>query len=120
MCVQSLVIPVAWLVHTERDTVLEVLEQMDIDGRSGLDILVQTWCENAETFQGYWPSRISTLALTQLLLSERQSIKTLIVKGDMILKAETKNGEFVFFFPSGWTFWFSRGNQSISVASPHM
>ena len=77
---------------------LDLIEPINVNGRSGLSILLNTWCENAETFQGYWPSRISTLALTQLLLSDRQSIKTLIVKGDMILKAETKNGEFVFFF----------------------
>ena len=66
---------------------------MDIGGRSGLDILIQTWCENAETFQGFWPSRISTLALTQLFLSDRQSLKNIRVKGDIIIKAETKNGK---------------------------
>ena len=66
---------------------------MNINNRSGLDILVQTWCENAETFQGFWPSRISTLALTQLFISGRPSLQNLMVKGDIIIKPETKNGE---------------------------
>ena len=90
---QSLVIPFAFLINNQRDTVLSLLESMDIGGRSGLDILIQTWCENAETFQGFWPSRISTLALTQLFLSDRQSLKNLRVKGDIIIKAETKDGK---------------------------
>lgn len=50
--------PCAYLVHTERDTMLDLLESMNVDGRSGLDILIQTWCENAETFQGFWPARV--------------------------------------------------------------
>ncbi|TFK42052.1 armadillo-type protein [Crucibulum laeve] len=88
---QSLVIPFAFLINNQRDTVLSLLESMIIQGRSGLDILIQTWCENAETFQGFWPSRISTLALTQLYGSERPSLQNLMVKGDIIVKPETKN-----------------------------
>ncbi|EDR15931.1 uncharacterized protein LACBIDRAFT_242896 [Laccaria bicolor S238N-H82] len=88
---QSLVIPFAFLINNQRDTVLELLESMNVGNRSGLDILVQTWCENAETFQGFWPSRISTLALTQLFICGRPSLQNLMVKGDIIIKPETKN-----------------------------
>ena len=56
--VQSLVIPFAFLMQSERDTVLSLLEGIEVNGRSGLDILIQTWCENAEVFQGFWPSRV--------------------------------------------------------------
>lgn len=66
---------------------------MNIEGRSGLDILVNTWCENAETFQGFWQTRVSTLALSQLFLAERPTLQNLMVKGDIIVTAETKNGE---------------------------
>ncbi|KAJ7109870.1 armadillo-type protein [Mycena epipterygia] len=90
---QSLVIPFAFLINNQRDTVLALLESMNVQGRSGLDILVQTWCENAETFQGFWPSRISTMALCQLFVSERSSLQNLMVKGDIIVKPETQNGE---------------------------
>lgn len=88
---QSLVIPFAFLINNQRDSVLSLLESMDVQGRSGLDILIQTWCENAETFQGFWPGRISTIALTQLFVSERPSLQNLIVKGDIIVKPETKD-----------------------------
>ncbi|KAL0068448.1 hypothetical protein AAF712_004526 [Marasmius tenuissimus] len=91
--IQSLVIPFAFLINNQRDTVLSLLEEMTIQpsGRTGLDILIQTWCENAETFQGFWQSRSSTMALTQLFVSERQSLRGLMVKGDLIVKPETKN-----------------------------
>ncbi|GBE77314.1 ARM repeat-containing protein [Sparassis crispa] len=88
---QSLVIPFAFLIHSQRDTVLTLLESTNIDGRSGLDILIQTWCENAETFQGFWATRISTLGLCSLYASERPSLQHLMVKGDLIIKPETKD-----------------------------
>ncbi|KAL0951964.1 hypothetical protein HGRIS_008615 [Hohenbuehelia grisea] len=88
---QSLVIPFAFLIYKQRDTLLSLLESTTIDGRSGLDIFIQTWCENAETFQGFWPSRLSTVALTQLYAAERPSLQNLTVKGDIIIKPETKN-----------------------------
>lgn len=90
---KSLVVPFTYLIYKQRDTVLSLLESTNINGRSGLDIFIQTWCENAETFQGFWPSRLSTIALTQLFVSERPSLQNLIVKGDIIIKPETKNGE---------------------------
>jgi hypothetical protein len=90
---QSLVIPFTFLINNQRDTVLALLESMNVQGRSGLDILIQTWCENAETFQGFWPSRISTMALCQLFVSERPSLQNLMVKGDIIVKPEAQNGK---------------------------
>ncbi|KAL5519373.1 hypothetical protein ACEPAH_1056 [Sanghuangporus vaninii] len=89
--VQSLVIPFAFLMQSERDTVLSLLEGIDVNGRSGLDILIQTWCENAEVFQGFWPSRVSTLGLCQLFASQRPSLQSLLVKGDIIVTPETRD-----------------------------
>ena len=92
-CIQSLVIPFAFLITNQRDTVLQLLEGINVNGRSGLDILLQTWCENAETFQGFWPGRVSTLGLCELLRAARPSLQQITVKGDIILRPETKNGE---------------------------
>ena len=89
---QSLIIPFAFLITHQLDTVLSLLESTTIQGKPGLEILIRTWCENAETFQGFWASRISTLALSQLFASERASLQGLVVKGDIIVKEETKNG----------------------------
>ncbi|KAL1749221.1 armadillo-type protein [Schizophyllum fasciatum] len=87
----SLVIPFAFLITNQRDTVLQLLEGINAGGRSGLDILLQTWCENAETFQGFWPGRVSTLGLCELLRAARPSLQQVTVKGDIILRPETKN-----------------------------
>ncbi|KAG2743701.1 ARM repeat-containing protein [Suillus brevipes Sb2] len=89
--IQSLVVPFAFLAYNQQDTVLYLLESTTTNGRNGLDILIQTWCENAETFQGFWQSRVSTLALTKLYASGHPSLQSLMVKGDIILKPETKN-----------------------------
>ncbi|KAF8634940.1 hypothetical protein AX15_000671 [Amanita polypyramis BW_CC] len=89
--IQSLVIPFAFLINNQRDTVLSLLESMQVQDRSALEIIINTWCENAETFQGFWAARISTLALSQLFISERLSLQSLTVKGDIIVKPETQN-----------------------------
>jgi importin-9 len=85
--------PFAFLIYNQPATLLELLENTTIQNRSSLDILIQTWCENAETIQGFWPSRISHLALAKLYMSERPSLQHLMVKGDIIVKPETRNGE---------------------------
>ncbi|KAI6120877.1 armadillo-type protein [Pisolithus croceorrhizus] len=88
---QSLVIPFAFLVYNQADSVISLLESTQVQDRSALDIVIHTWCENAETFQGFWPTRISTLALSRLYASARPSLQNLTVKGDIIVKPETKN-----------------------------
>jgi importin-9 len=101
---QSLIIPFAFLVYNHRDAVLDLLESTRVgeEGRSGLDVLLNTWCENAVTFQGFWPTRISALALCTLLHAERPSLQTVVVKGDIIITAATKNSEPCFFSFFEW------------------
>lgn len=95
------------MINSQPDAVLQLLETSNVDGRSGLEIFIQTFCENAETFQGDWPNRQSTLALLQLYSTASQgraSLKNMIVKGDLIIKPETKNGE-SFLAPRGVLSW---------------
>jgi hypothetical protein len=92
-----LIVPFAFLINNEPDTILSLLESINDNGRSGLDILIQTWCENAETFQGFWPSRVSTLALSKLFASGRPSLQNLTVKGDLIVRQETRNSEYRYY-----------------------
>jgi len=89
--IQSLVVPFNFLIHNQRDTILGLLESSNVEGDSGLSVFIQTLCENVETFQGFWPSRVSTLALISLFASERPSLQGLIVKGDIVVKADGKN-----------------------------
>ena len=90
---QSLIIPFAFLVYNHCDPVLDLLESARVGevGRVGLDVLLNTWCENAATFQGFWPTRISALALCTLLRAGRPSLQNVVVKGDIIITPTTKN-----------------------------
>lgn len=97
---QSLVVPFNFLIYNQRDTILELLESSNVEGDSGLNVFIQTLCENMETFQGFWPSRVSTLALISLFASERPGLQGLIVKGDIVVDSEGKNGEWHLLRPS--------------------
>ena len=65
--------------------------------KSGLEVLLQTWTENAETFQGFWASRVSTLALMDLFVASFMDngarLRSINVKGELVVRAETRNGE---------------------------
>ena len=57
--IQSLVVPFAYLLYTQRDPVLDLLESTTLqNGANGLQVLLTAWCENAETFVGYWAQRL--------------------------------------------------------------
>ncbi|KAI0281277.1 ARM repeat-containing protein [Russula aff. rugulosa BPL654] len=81
---QSLIIPFAFLFIITSTRVGE-------ESRLGLDVMLNTWTENAATFQGFWPTRISALAFCTLLRAGRPSLQTIVVKGDIIITASTKN-----------------------------
>ena len=121
--VQSLILPFAFLINGgHRETILELLENTPVPdkdgsfkGWNGLGVLIESWCENAETFIGTWAWKtgyikfslqdairleliLTTyssryLALEQLFLSPRPSLQQLPVTGDLIISAETSNGE---------------------------
>jgi hypothetical protein len=85
---QSLIVPFAFLVHNHREAMLDLLETTRVDeGESdeGLDVFLNTWCENAATFRGFWPTRVSALALCGLLASERSSLRAVMVKDGIII-----------------------------------
>jgi len=90
---QSLIIPFAYLIHLQRDTVLAMLASITVSDppKNGLEVLVSAWCENAEMFQGFWAIRISNLALCQMFLSNNPALRQMTVKGDLIVKPENQN-----------------------------
>lgn len=108
---QSLIVPFAFLVYNHCDAVLDLLESTRVGqgegesegGRLGLEVLLNTWCENAATLQGFWPTRISALALCTLLRAGRASLRMVVVKGDIIITPATNNSEcaFVLIIPLG-------------------
>ncbi|KAI5481652.1 Importin 9 [Pseudohyphozyma bogoriensis] len=83
---QSLILPFAYLIHTQADTVLSLLEGVQVaSGRPALEVLLTAWCDNVDVFQGYWGLKVSTVAMVQLFSSARPSLQRIQVKGDLLL-----------------------------------
>jgi importin-9 len=69
-CAQSLIIPFAFMIHTHRDNVLDILESFNVADveppKTGLEVLITTWTENTEAFQGLWSQRIRCCTSTDV------------------------------------------------------
>lgn len=61
---QSLILPFAYLLQGEGEEVLGLLEGIRVEGKagepakSGLEVLLASWCENVDFFQGYWNLKV--------------------------------------------------------------
>ncbi|GAA5867303.1 hypothetical protein JCM1840_005019 [Sporobolomyces johnsonii] len=98
MFTQSMVLPFAYLIHQQLDTVLSLLENLtvptgaDSAPRPALEVLLSAWCDYANDFQGFWNQKVSTVALSQLYAaSSRPSLQQIQVKGDLLLTAANSN-----------------------------
>lgn len=80
-------------MHSQTDTVLDLLHSVNIDGKSGTEILLPAWTDNAELFLGFWNNRVSTYALTKLVLSRHPSLDKIEVKGDLIVDSDSSGGK---------------------------
>lgn len=64
---QSLILPFAYLVHQQLDTVLDLLEGMTVPAsgtsaaRPALEVLLSSWCEHADVFQGFWQIKVRSV-----------------------------------------------------------
>ncbi|CAG8445061.1 3579_t:CDS:10 [Funneliformis caledonium] len=83
--IQSLVMIFAHLMLSQLSTVVEFLSTLDINGRNGLELLLNIWLENHESFQGYYSIKVSSIALSKLFLSGDPRIQGIQVKGDLIV-----------------------------------
>ena len=60
---QSLLLPFAYLIHAQADTVVELLESVDApDGRKGIEVVLSTWADLADIIQGFWNNRVRCVA----------------------------------------------------------
>lgn len=90
--------PVAFLIHTQFEEIVPLLESMSIvppsssTAVSGLEILLKAWTESALEIHGSWAIRVSSLALGDLLASNRPSLETIRVRGDMIINQSNAEG----------------------------
>ncbi|CEP15960.1 hypothetical protein [Parasitella parasitica] len=83
--IQSLVMVFAHLVISQQDTVFQFLCDTNIEGKSGLEILMTTWCDNYDSFSGYYVIKVSAIALSKIFLSSDPRLQTITVKGEIVV-----------------------------------
>ncbi|KAI7871897.1 armadillo-type protein [Spinellus fusiger] len=86
--IQSLVLVFAHLMISQQDTVLQFLKGTTIHGKSGLNILMPTWCDNHDSFSGYYSLKVSGIALSKLLLVNDPVLQSMTVKGDIVVNPD--------------------------------
>ncbi|KAI7903140.1 armadillo-type protein [Cokeromyces recurvatus] len=83
--IQSLVMVFAHLIISQQDTVFQFLCDAQINGKNGLEILMTTWCDNYDSFSGYYTMKVSAVALSKVFLSSDPRLQSISVKGDIVV-----------------------------------
>ncbi|RDA84912.1 hypothetical protein CP532_0438 [Ophiocordyceps camponoti-leonardi (nom. inval.)] len=83
--IQSLILVFARLSLTGAQDVVEFLSQLQINGQSGLQIVLAKWLENSISFAGYDEIRQNVIALSKLYSLNDVRLAQIMVKGDLIV-----------------------------------
>ncbi|KAI9144991.1 armadillo-type protein [Paraphysoderma sedebokerense] len=83
--VQSLVLVFAHLIRKQMATVIDFLSGTKIHSRSGLEVLIHSWIDHHEVFQGFYNIKVSIAALIELFRSGHSNLNSIMVKGDLIV-----------------------------------
>ncbi|TPX69623.1 hypothetical protein SpCBS45565_g02263 [Spizellomyces sp. 'palustris'] len=83
--IQQLVMVFAHLILNHPETVIDFLSQLDLNGKNGLELIIELWCEHFGDFQGFYSIKVSALAMSKLLLNGDTRLQALQVKGDEIV-----------------------------------
>ncbi|KAF4981325.1 hypothetical protein FZEAL_2858 [Fusarium zealandicum] len=83
--IQSLILVFARLTLSGASDVVEFLSQIQINGESGLQVVVAKWLENSVNFAGYDEIRQNVIALSKLYSLNDNRLAQISVKGDLIV-----------------------------------
>ncbi|KFA76031.1 hypothetical protein S40288_00394 [Stachybotrys chartarum IBT 40288] len=83
--IQSLILVFARLSLAGAQDVVEFLSQVQINGESGLQIVLAKWLENSVNFAGYDEIRQNVIALSKLYSLNDPRLAQTMVKGDLIV-----------------------------------
>ncbi|KAI9103094.1 armadillo-type protein [Phlyctochytrium arcticum] len=87
--IQQLVMVFAHLVISQPDTVLDFLTHLDLDGKNGLELVLEMWCDHFADFQGFYSIKVSALAMSKLLERlEDPRLARVMVRGDEIVTTD--------------------------------
>ncbi|KAM0563392.1 hypothetical protein ACHAPJ_001110 [Fusarium lateritium] len=83
--IQSLILVFARLTLSGAHDVVEFLSQIQINGESGLQVVLAKWLENSVNFAGYDEIRQNVIALSKLYSLNDPRLAQTNVKGDLIV-----------------------------------
>ncbi|KAM5347947.1 hypothetical protein ACJ41O_007771 [Fusarium nematophilum] len=83
--IQSLILVFARLTLSGASDVVEFLSQIQINGESGLQVVMAKWLENSVNFAGYDEIRQNVIALSKLYSLNDARLAQTNVKGDLIV-----------------------------------
>jgi hypothetical protein len=84
--IQSLILVFARLTLINAREVVDFLAQVDINGQSGLPIVLSKWLENSVNFAGYDEIKQNIIALATLYNLEDPRLAQVQIKGDLIIQ----------------------------------
>ncbi|KAK4574524.1 hypothetical protein LTR86_001365 [Recurvomyces mirabilis] len=82
--IQSLILVFARLSMTATRDVVTFLADTQINGQSGLNVVISKWLENSINFAGYDDIRQNIIALTKLYTLHDPRLTQIMVKGDLL------------------------------------
>ncbi|KAK5117228.1 hypothetical protein LTR62_005845 [Meristemomyces frigidus] len=82
--IQSLILVFARLSITAAQDVVTFLADIQVDGHSGLHVVISKWLENSITFAGYDDIRQNVIALTKIYALNDPRLTQIHVKGDLL------------------------------------
>ncbi|KAI1502388.1 armadillo-type protein [Biscogniauxia marginata] len=88
--IQSLILVFARLSLVGAHDVVEFLSGIQINGQSGLQVVLGKWLENSVNFAGYDEIRQNVIALSKLYSLNDPRVAQTLVKGDMIMPASDR------------------------------
>ncbi|TAQ91656.1 hypothetical protein B7494_g113 [Chlorociboria aeruginascens] len=83
--IQSLILVFARLSLVGAHDVVEFLNQTEINGQNGLQVVLSKWLEHSINFAGYDEIRQNVIALSKLYSLNDQRVVQTMVKGDLII-----------------------------------
>lgn len=96
--ITSLIIPFAYLFGTEfTQQTIELLTSFPAvtvaDGTSvpALNLVLASWCEQAETITGSWNIRVNDLGLSKLFALPSAPLRSVLVRGDLVITDANRN-----------------------------
>ncbi|CAG8954737.1 hypothetical protein HYFRA_00004661 [Hymenoscyphus fraxineus] len=88
--IQSLILVFARLSLLGAQDVVEFLTQIQINGQSGLQVVVSKWLEHSINFAGYDEIRQNVIALSKLYSLNDPRVVQTMVKGDLIIPTSNR------------------------------